>query len=69
MCKRCHLLLDEAICKLNAAENRFNYLTDKNQIDKAILDLEVAKMAVDIIIQRARDGNCEEVYANVQELD
>lgn len=69
MCKRCRMLLDEAICKLNAAENRFNFLTDIIEIDKTIFELEVAKMAVDIVIQRAREGNCEEIYANVQELD
>ncbi len=68
MCKRCQMLLDEAISKLNAAENRFNFLTDRNEIDKAILELEVARMAVDIVIGRARDGNCDEIYENVQEL-
>lgn len=68
MCKRCQELLDEAIYKLNAAENRFNYFTEPNDIDKAILELEVAKMAVDIVIKRARAGNCKEIDSNVQEI-
>lgn len=68
MCKRCQELLDEAIAKLNAAENRFNYFNEPGDIDKAILELEVAKMAVDIVIKRAREGNCKEIYSNVQEI-
>ncbi len=45
-----------------------SFLTDRNEIDKAILELEAARMAVDIVIGRARDGNCDEIYQNVQEL-